>query len=248
MKSPRPSLILPALTVVALLLTACEGPDRKAMIEEARHSVPPMAGNQTYFDGQIAVHLTLGGNARESGVSGGPAGGPNKMKGMKDVNMGEGNFGAGPGNAGSGFGNPMGGDSEHTARGSQSGTYQGNPGMGHVIDNDEGEPDHMRRRREAEMPGALMQLRLENTSAATVVVEIRDVISDLGNFAVRPSTVTLGPGQTLETDPMLSKLGVDSYSVPVTITLRAGGQTETKTLTLQVVNPSTTPPLNGSQR
>jgi hypothetical protein len=242
MNSPRLFWIVPALAVTALILTSCDGPDRRAMMEEARHSVPPMAADQAYFDGQIAVHLMLGGTGHEGGMAGGrEGGGKNKMTSMKDVNMGEGNFGGGMGGGGMGSGGGMNGDSGRVAHGSQSDTYQGNEGMGHVIDGDEAEPDYVRRRREAEMPGALMRLSLENTSAATVVVEIHDVNSDLGNFAVRPDTITLSPGQTIETDPMLSKLGVDSYSLPVTITLRSGGKTETKTLTLHLVNPANPP-------
>jgi hypothetical protein len=160
------------------------------------------------------------------------------MTGINEMNAGENNFGAGR-SSGSSMGPGMGGDS---GRGARSGTYQGNEGMGHVIEADEAEPDYVRRRREAEMPAALLRLQLENTSPATVVVEIRDLNSDLGNFAVRPDTVTLNPRQAVETDPMQSKLGLDSYSVPVTITLRAGGRTETKTLTLHLANPPNSPP------
>ncbi len=237
MKTPRLPLAATALVAVALFLPACEGPNRKAMMEEVRHSIPPMAADETYFDGQIAVHLTLGGIGRDAvGPGGKEIAGSNKMTSMQDLNMGEQNFGSagGGGLGGAAMGSGMGGDS---SRGSRSGTYQGNEGMGHVLEADESEPEYVRRRRDAEMPGALMRLRLENTSAATVIVEIRDVNSDLGNFAVRPDMVTLLPGHTVETEPMLSKLGVDSYTLPVTITLRAGGKTEAKTLTLKLVNP-----------
>lgn len=253
MKSPRPILAAFLLALVTLLLAACEGPDQRAMLNEARHSIPPMAANETYFDGQIAVHLTLGANAKEAGVPGGrETGKVNKITGMNELKMSDSNFGGGMDSfgsmggspAGAAVGPPVGSESEHASHSSKGGTYQGNEGMGHVYETDESEPDYVRRRRDAEMPPALMRLRLENTSQATVVVEIRDLNSDLGNFAVRPDTVTLNPGQTVETDPMQSKLGVDSYNLPVKITLRAGGQTETKTLTLRLVNPdpNTAPP------
>ena len=234
MKSPLLSLCAPLLGVAALLLAACDGPDRHAMLEEARHSIPPMAAHESYFDGQVLVHLTLAGNTRDVHIAGERIGGDKgKMSGLADINMGEGNFGAG------GTGSALGGESSGlTKHGSGSGTYQGNAGMNHINEADESEPEYVRRRRDAEMPPALMRLQLENTSQATVIVQIRDLNSDLGNFAVRPDTVTLLPGQTIETDPMQSKLGVDSFNLPVTISLRAGGQTETKVLTLRPVDPA----------
>ena len=44
--------------------------------------------------------------------------------------------------------------------------------------------------------------------------------SDLGNFAVRPSKISVSPGQTAEPDPMISQLGVTSDEFPVTVRLR----------------------------
>ena len=70
---------------------------------------------------------------------------------------------------------------------------------------------------------------------------MRDLNSELGDFAVRPDKLTVSPGQSEEPDPMQSLLGVDSYSLPVTITLRTAGRTETKVLTLQLVTPAPPP-------
>ncbi len=91
------------------------------------------------------------------------------------------------------------------------------------------------------MPPAMLRLRLENTSTASVEVEVRDLNSELGDFAVQPDKLTLDPGQSAEPDPMESLLGLDTYSLPVTISLRWNGRTETKVLTLQLVKPA--PPL-----
>lgn len=250
MKTPHLSFAASALGAIALLLTACEGPDRKAMLEEARHSVPPMAADEAYFDGQVAVHLRLSGTGREGfDANGKEIHGSNRMTSMKDVNMTDSSFGDSMG-GGMASGIQMGGssDEKESRRAAKNGTYQGNEGMGSINQKVDEESPGERRRREAEMPGALMRLRLENTSPATVVVEIKDVNSDLGNFAVRPDTVTLNPGQTVETEPMLSKLGVESYTLPVTIVLRAAGKTEARTLTLHIVNPQPTAPTPDQSR
>lgn len=234
MKLPHLPLGAPLLALATLLLTACEtGPDRHAMMEEARHSIPPMAANDTFFDGQIAIHLTLGGNMSEGGLMGDPDGRRHggKMTGMGD--LGESKFGGGMGS----------GDALEGGR-NRGGTYQGNEGMSKIPENEDPDSAVSRRRRESEMPPALLRLRLENTTPATVVVEVRELNSELGNFAVRPDTVTLAPGQTVEVDPMQSLLGVDSFSLPVSITLRAGGQTQTKVVTLRPIprSPDTPPP------
>ena len=91
------------------------------------------------------------------------------------------------------------------------------------------------------MPPAVLRLRLENTSANALEVEVRDLNSQLGDFAVRPDKLTVMPGQSEEPDPMESLLGVDSYTLPVTITLRSAGRSETKVLILQLVKPPAVP-------
>ncbi len=265
MKTPRLPLIASLLALATLLLlAACEGPDRKELMNEIRHSVPPMAADQAYFDGLIICRITLGSNVAGAAYFGGHDGQSGKMKGITTTAMGETKFGSGTnmldsasgGGMGGGMGGNMGGGmggsapgmgnsggSESKIHAEHSGTYQGNQGMNHIADDDEGESPAARRAREAQMPPALLRMQLENPSAATVVVEIREVNSDLGNFAVRPDTVTLAPGQAIEVEPMQSLLGVDSYSLPVSITLRAGGQTQSKILTLRPVAPATgTPP------
>ena len=266
MKSPRLPLNAALLALATLLLTACEGPDRKALVEEIRHSVPTMLAHEAYFDGQIVVRLRLGSNVGGAALFGGREGGASsKMTSITNTAMGENKFGSGSsplgGVTGGSMGsNAMGGGSmggggmsspemetntseESRGKAKREATYQGNKGMNHIAEDDDVDSPAARRAREAQMPPALLRLQLENPSAATVVVEIREVNSDLGNFAIRPDTVTLAPGQSLEVDPMQSMLGVDSYALPVTITLRAGGQTQTKVLVLRPVAPDAgTPP------
>lgn len=187
------------------LLAACESrPDRHEMIEEARHAVPPMAASETFFDGAVVAHLTLGSD---------PGAGVGSDR--------EGDKGGGhPGHSGGG-GRHGGGYGRGGRTSSESGGSEGAaPATMHA----------------SAMPPAL--LRLENTTAAVLEVEVRDLNSELGDFAVRPDKLTLPPGQSDEPDPMESLLGVDTYSLPVTLTLRAAGRTETKVLTLQLLKPA----------
>ena len=209
------------LAVLAtFLLAACESrPDRHAMMEEARHSVPPMAANEAFFDGAVLAHLTLGSDPSAGGGPGGDAEGGGH---------GGGGGGGGRRHGGGGMGGGGGGGGMH-----QGG---GQPGGG------EGAPSSSMRA--STMPPAMLRLRLENTTATAMDVEVRGVDSELGDFAVRPDKFTLPPGQSVEPDPMESLLGVDTYSLPVTITLRTAGRTETKVLTLQLITPAPPPPAN----
>jgi hypothetical protein len=94
--------------------------------------------------------------------------------------------------------------------------------------------DEMRTRRaESPIQPIVLWLQLTNTAGHPLSVEIDDFNSDLGNFAVQPEQVALIPGQSVEAEPMISRLGVTSLNIPVTITLRLNGKTETHVLTLQ---------------
>ena len=262
MKSPH--WTLRTLPVAAcLLLAACETePDRKAMMEEIRHSVPTMTAHQSFFDGGISARLLLGGNAHDILIlqAGDHSDARNEQKMMGGLganvlgsHMGESNFG-GSTNIKAGGDTPAYGDEGKRADGTDprylaevqnvskegEGTgkdtthiYQGNPNSPFAHDNREYSQGTRPRVHETEMPPAALHLALQNHSQATMVVEIREVNSDLGNFAVRPDHVTLEPGETKEVEPMQSLLGLESYELPVRIELRAAGVTEAKTLTLR---------------
>ncbi len=141
--------------------------------------------------------------------------------------------GKGPGSGGGGHG--------HGGR--RGGGDQGSSGGGDTSD----EPrSHLV---DSPMPPALLRLRLNNPSAVPLVVEIRDLNSELGDFAVRPDTFTLAPGASGEPDGMQSLLGLDTLALPVTVTLRSDGKTETKILTLRPVAPPVeTPPPAAEQK
>ena len=212
MKPPRLP-ICASLCAATFLFAACESrPDRHAMMEEARHSVPPMAANEPFFDGSIIAHLTLGSDVGASGE----AGDESDKGGGRPSGGGGGRHGGGHGGMGRGM--RQSGDQYGGGSGAGSGSMHASA-----------------------MPPAVLRLRLENTTANPLDVEVRDLNSELGNFAVRPDKLTIAPGQSEEPDPMESLLGVDTYTLPVTITLRSGTRAETKILTLQLVKQTAVP-------
>jgi hypothetical protein len=80
------------------------------------------------------------------------------------------------------------------------------------------------------MPPVTMHLKFENKSKQNVTVDVLDFESDLGNFAVHPELLTLTPDQISEPDPMISQLGVTSDEIPVKVSLKFDGKTETQTV------------------
>jgi hypothetical protein len=97
---------------------------------------------------------------------------------------------------------------------------------------DDEDPEKYLRYRNSSLPPVALRLRVYNTTAAPVEVEFRECKSQLGNFAVRPEKITIAPGESGEPDAMVSLLGVSGTEIPVTVTLRLAGKTETHTLTL----------------
>jgi len=91
------------------------------------------------------------------------------------------------------------------------------------------------------LPPVTLHLILTNTGPGPVKVELIDFISDLGNFAVDPDTLTLAPGQTAEPTPMVSELGVTADSIPFKVTLKAEGKKESKTVTAVIVHDAPPP-------
>jgi hypothetical protein len=78
------------------------------------------------------------------------------------------------------------------------------------------------------MPPVTLKVELVNRGTETMEIEIREVNSDLGNFAPRPSNVTIGPGGKVTLDPMISQLGVTSNEIPLKLGVRTAGKTETQ--------------------
>jgi hypothetical protein len=78
-----------------------------------------------------------------------------------------------------------------------------------------------------------IRLKLENLSKEAFDVQIHDVTSDLGDFAVRPERLLLAPEQSGEVDPMVSELGVTSDEIPVTVVLVAAGKSEKQIISVK---------------
>ena len=222
-------LLLPRLRPAALcgllflLLAGCEsGPDRRAM-EEARRAVPPMAASDTFFQGKVLAQLTLGNTAGERVPGKGPGG-----RGGK----------GGPSIGGSSMASASMGGGRHRGGGESMGGGEGRPEQYDADSSEELRPRYA----DSPMPPAMLRLRLENQSDATLTVEITDLDSELGNFATRPDKFTLEPGTVGEPGAMQSLLGVESLALPVKLTLRVAGKAETKTLVLRPVTPEAAPP------
>jgi hypothetical protein len=90
-----------------------------------------------------------------------------------------------------------------------------------------------RRAAGAPMPPVTLRVKLENKGAEPLEVEVTEVNSELGNFAVRPPKLTIAPGQTGELEPMISQLGVTNDEIPLKLAVRVGGRKETQVVTIK---------------
>jgi hypothetical protein len=76
------------------------------------------------------------------------------------------------------------------------------------------------------MPPVTLRVSFENKGTTPLEIEVTEVNSDLGNFAVRPPKLTLAPGEKGTLDPMVSQLGVTNDEIPLKLALRSGGKKE----------------------
>ena len=91
------------------------------------------------------------------------------------------------------------------------------------------------------IPPVIIRLILTNPGAEPVEVEIVEFNSVLGNFAIRPSNLTLAPGGGDEPEAMSSRLGVTSDNIPVTVVLRVNGVTERQAVNVRTLLPAAGP-------
>jgi len=91
-------------------------------------------------------------------------------------------------------------------------------------------------------PPVMIHLRFTNNGPEKADLIIADFLSPLGNFAVRPDKLALEPGQSLEVDPMTSRLAGEVTGGEITLSLKLGKETETKTVTLEPKPESAPPP------
>ena len=92
-------------------------------------------------------------------------------------------------------------------------------------------------------PPVIIHLRFTNTRSERVDLVVADFLSPLGNFVVTPEKLSLDPGQTVEVEPMTSRLAGEITGGEISLNLRIGRRQETKTITLQPeANPVATGP------
>lgn len=91
------------------------------------------------------------------------------------------------------------------------------------------------------LPPVTLRLALSNPTPQPIEVDISEVNSDLGNFAVQPEKLTIPAGKSAEPYPMNSQLGLIGDNFPVKVSLRIGGKTESQTITVKsLFNPDGT--------
>jgi hypothetical protein len=93
-------------------------------------------------------------------------------------------------------------------------------------------PDRMHA---SNQPPIQLRLRLTNHTSAAVDIEVLDFNSALGNFAVQPPKITVTPGESVEAEPMISRLGMATEEIPFTVKLHVSGRTEQRVLMLRAM-------------
>lgn len=85
------------------------------------------------------------------------------------------------------------------------------------------------------MPPVTLRVLFENKGTEPMEVEVTEVNSDLGNFAVRPPKLTIGPGEKGMLEPMISQLGVMNDEIPLKLSVRVGGKREQQVVVVKNV-------------
>lgn len=191
------------------------------MGSSAAAPIPRMEAQGVFFGGQIGVEAMLArAGAKWSSDEAAAASSSGSHEGRGGSRVG---FGGGMGGMRTGYG---GGGGRHGRGGESEG---GGPGT-------EAPPI-----RAINQPPVQLRLRLTNHGAAPADVQVIDFNSTLGDFVVQPEKITVPPGESIEADPMISRLGVFAEEIPLTVRLHISGRTEEQVLTLRVV-PETPPP------
>jgi hypothetical protein len=192
--------------------------------------IPKMEARGDFFDGQVEIEALLA------------SAGTHWARSDDAKSTGGGGRKGGGGGFSGGFGGAGGGRGRHG-----SGGHGGGPGGPPPGGSDDGVPSaspiHA-----SNQPAIQLRLRLTNHGAAPLVVEVVDFNSDLGNFVVRPPKIALPPGEPVEADPMVSRLGMSGDEIPLTIKLKIDGRTDGGVLTLRALQGPATVPLRATSR
>lgn len=201
-----------ALTLTMMLVTGCGSHTQRDMMVEAVNSGErpvAMKGESSLLDGKLTAYATVSRGFERGGKGGGR--GPGNRKGLDDELEGG-----------------------RKRRDSDGITEVYSTGFG---DSEEEQKEAMqeyirmamaRRAQGSPMPPVTLRVVLENRGTEPMDVEVTEVNSELGNFAVRPSKLTIAPGEKSTLDPMISQLGVTSDEIPLKISVRTGGKKDTK--------------------
>jgi hypothetical protein len=202
-----------AAAVFALLLAAgCES-DHPYQVNRGPHlpPPPPLAGQESFFDGQLLAEIKTGAGFGDSG------------------NPAEADKGGGGGGRHGGGGGHMGGGGRH----GHGGGGGGSPDEASVSDTiEQDQISNIRRAAAAGGPPMMIHLRFTNHGTAKLNLSVIDFLSELGNFVVQPDQISLDPQQTVEVDPMTSRLTAEGGSSAITLVLRSAGHSEKKTISL----------------
>lgn len=85
------------------------------------------------------------------------------------------------------------------------------------------------------MPPVTLRVAFENKGTEPMELEVTEVNSYLGNFAVRPPKLTLAPGEKGVLDPMISQLGVTSDEIQLKLEVRYAGKKESQVVVVKNV-------------
>ena len=212
------------LTLFLLGFAACEGehPNRPppgalgANDGSGRAAIPRMEAQGMFFDGRIEIEAMLA-----------PAG----VKWSRDAESGSSSGGSHAGHGGGGLSMGGGGGGRGGGRGHGGGRGGGGPPAGGA---DSSVP-HAPPIQASNLPPIQLRLRLTNHGDTPADVEVIDFDSALGNFVVEPPMITVIPTESVEAEPMVSRLGVSTEEIPLTVKLHLDGRTEQQVLTLRVV-------------
>ena len=231
--SLRHVLILTALTT-AFLATGCtsDGPEHPTGGPARRKThLPPLVGKDNFFNGQITAELSV---SDGPGFEGDPAKADEESGGEHKHHGGGSGLRMGGGGEGGGSGRHHGGDADSGA------TDQGD--MSAQV-----EREHLQAMRHSAAstnPPVMIHLRFTNHGTTQAELLIADFLSPLGNFVVQPEKLILEPGQTIEVEPMTSRLVGEISGTTVTLALRLAGHGEKKVIPLSIVPPpAISPPL-----
>lgn len=217
MKRSALSPLLPRSVTLAasvLLLAGCNSGNvpRDLMLEEAANARPierpvAMRGETAFLDGKVAAVATV-----TRGFDRGPGA---RRAGLRPEDM------------------EIGGRKRKEDAGAFSEVYN----IGGYGDSEEDQKEAFaeymrvakaRRAAGSPMPPVTLRVQFENKGATPMELEVTEVNSFLGNFAVRPPKLTLAPGEKGVLDPMISQLGVTSDEIELRLEVRHAGKKETK--------------------